>query len=1154
MAAEAQLDDRQRCGVLRRQLVTMQEQLRQRALAQYDVNRNAAVALEHSLERLYAVAADCGSGAAPASAHAVANHAAVTDRPAVLAGTARKASAGGAAAASGVAACAADMAALARQRDALSAQCARLQRQCSGLLAYVSFLGAAGEGSCGGGRLAAGDHGNGAADARLWVSLEATQQRRAPSGPRSERVRVRLVLLPAEDARPVDATTAAAAAAAEAASDDDCSGSDCVAAADSLQAARVRVRVKLSVVRSFAGSGGAAPPQHHESCPQQHQWPGSEVAARSVPAASEGAGRSSGRSQPQVGTHPLTHASVPAPGPSMGEAGLAEAVTRLAAAVEEAMAATAATGGGAGVSEGATAMAAGVAGGGQQAPGGPVPAPRIAVTRATLDGLRGVLRQLLAGGAPDTAADGTGPSGEAAGEMGWPSFAKRSRSTPVPGADDELDELDLDELLGTHSSHTALSVSNDGGDDGCAEGGGVAHSARRRFRTSDGLGRAHAAGAAATTAPPRCAAEPRLATPPCSPRSSPRSPAASHDPDHEQYLTTSEGDPDHGGSGSGVGSSWAAAACFHESWEEEGGCWICHRHEHGCNHHFAAGVAEWEELAAAGGRDAAALAAAVVLGSISQQREGLQARATAHDAALQQLAINEGEALLEASRLRSQLEAERAARARLRSQLEAERAARARLAARHEELQGRNPYPRALASVDDMEGGPYTGKKAVVIGAGPAGSTAAMFLARQGFRVEVYERRPEPKNDPVDTGRAYIIILIPRGQAALKELGIKLPDDEQYKTLGTVTHNAKGKTRVSKEEGNVTFSRSSLAQWLIDTARRRYPGRIAYYFNAGADEIDFANNKVVFKTTGGLMAPSRESTYDLLVGADGVASPVRSALAKHWGKDFSVDVDDSGREYKVYMGLRGNIEPKEFQGKTGASLHLYSSDDPFTSFTAHSNPDGTYSGTFSLQTGSFADLKTPADYEAFLRAKFKGIPDDWIAPAAQQFAAGPASPAGKRVRVSHLHGPATVLLGDAAHAVTPVFGQGANSALESCLVLDGALTAARGDLAKVPQAFDAARKPDVHSLYELDRKAYSFFRRKGPFDPDFLQLLAHVVLGTILSKIVPFIYGPRPALLRLGSGIPYSEITAAVRRDAKLAVVLGVVLLLAAVAKLLKLF
>lgn len=68
----------------------------------------------------------------------------------------------------------------------------------------------------------------------------------------------------------------------------------------------------------------------------------------------------------------------------------------------------------------------------------------------------------------------------------------------------------------------------------------------------------------------------------------------------------------------------------------------------------------------------------------------------------------------------------------------------------------------------------YKGKHAVVCGAGPAGSAAAMFLARQGFVVDVFERRPQPKEDEVDTGRAYIIILIPRGAAALKEVCVCL--------------------------------------------------------------------------------------------------------------------------------------------------------------------------------------------------------------------------------------------------------------------------------------------------------------------------------------------------------------------------------------------
>ncbi len=161
-----------------------------------------------------------------------------------------------------------------------------------------------------------------------------------------------------------------------------------------------------------------------------------------------------------------------------------------------------------------------------------------------------------------------------------------------------------------------------------------------------------------------------------------------------------------------------------------------------------------------------------------------------------------------------------------------------------------------------------------------------------------------------------------------------------------------------------------------------------------------------------------------------------------------------------------------------------------------------------------------------------------------------STPAGKRVKCSQLHGPNAVLLGDAAHAVTPVFGQGANSALESCKVLGDALAAAAGDLTALPGIYDKHRRADAHSLCEIDAKAFSFFSRKGWGEPGFVQLLLHVMVGSVLSKLVPNMYGPKPALLRLGSRVPYSEITAAVERDSVIAVGLMVLLALGLYAAL----
>lgn len=115
------------------------------------------------------------------------------------------------------------------------------------------------------------------------------------------------------------------------------------------------------------------------------------------------------------------------------------------------------------------------------------------------------------------------------------------------------------------------------------------------------------------------------------------------------------------------------------------------------------------------------------------------------------------------------------------------------------------------------------------------------------------------------------------------QLNIPLPTDPHNASLGTVSHNAKGKVRVSKESGNITFSRSQLAQWLIEQARSRYPGRITFTFGAPCEAVDLAARSVRF----GGAAGSVDASYDLLVGADGVASQVRSALvcvcALVWG-------------------------------------------------------------------------------------------------------------------------------------------------------------------------------------------------------------------------------------------------------------------------------
>ncbi len=106
-------------------------------------------------------------------------------------------------------------------------------------------------------------------------------------------------------------------------------------------------------------------------------------------------------------------------------------------------------------------------------------------------------------------------------------------------------------------------------------------------------------------------------------------------------------------------------------------------------------------------------------------------------------------------------------------------------------------------------------------------------------------------------------------------------------------------------------------------------------------------------------------------------------------------MSDSGREYKVFSGLAGDLEPAAFKGKSGASLHLFTSDDPYTSVTAHRDADGTYSGTFTLRSGHWDGLGTCQQYQDLLASKFKGLPKDWVAGIAEQTYDQPAHSAGE---------------------------------------------------------------------------------------------------------------------------------------------------------------
>ena len=133
------------------------------------------------------------------------------------------------------------------------------------------------------------------------------------------------------------------------------------------------------------------------------------------------------------------------------------------------------------------------------------------------------------------------------------------------------------------------------------------------------------------------------------------------------------------------------------------------------------------------------------------------------------------------------------------------------------------------------------------------------------------------------------------------------------------------------------------------------------------------------------------------------------------------------------------------------------------------------------------------------------------------------------IKTSQLHGPHTLLIGDAAHCVTPILGQGANAALEDTSKLVDVLTQRVNSVQDAPAAFSKSRLADSQALVDLNRY-FVWATGLGPLTLlAFFPVLLHVVIGSVLSFVLPFV--PKPALREMDKGASYSRVVNGVKRD-----------------------
>ncbi|WP_243720395.1 FAD-dependent oxidoreductase [Luteimonas aestuarii] len=359
-----------------------------------------------------------------------------------------------------------------------------------------------------------------------------------------------------------------------------------------------------------------------------------------------------------------------------------------------------------------------------------------------------------------------------------------------------------------------------------------------------------------------------------------------------------------------------------------------------------------------------------------------------------------------------------------------------------------------------------TGRQITIIGAGLAGALLATLLAQRGWRVEVFERRGDPRLHGYAGGRSINLALAERGLHALRQAGT---DDAVMRQAvmmrGRMVHPLDGQPelqRYGRDDSEVIWSinRGELNIVLIEAAEA---AGATLHFDRRLEQVDFDRSTFVVKGDG----HEEKRSFAALVGADGAGSTLRGQMAQVADLGERIDWLDHGyKELEIPPGPGGSfrIEPN--------ALHIWPRGHYMC--IALPNDERTFTVTlFMPHAGPHPSFETVPDGDAaadFFASDFA----DAVPLIPQLEADYERNPVGSLATLTldrwRIDGRA-VLVGDAAHAMVPFHGQGMNCAFEDCVALADALESHDAFEAAF-SAFEAERMPNAAAIQHMALENY----------------------------------------------------------------------------------
>lgn len=404
-------------------------------------------------------------------------------------------------------------------------------------------------------------------------------------------------------------------------------------------------------------------------------------------------------------------------------------------------------------------------------------------------------------------------------------------------------------------------------------------------------------------------------------------------------------------------------------------------------------------------------------------------------------------------------------------------------------------------------------KKIVLVGGGLVGSLLSVVLGRRGYRVTVFEKRPDMRRKEVAAGRSINLALAERGINALKMA--KLFDEVEPLLIpmrGRMLHPLGEKQEFSPygqrpHEVIHSVSRGLLNQVMLTAAEDAEEVFVEFQHECTGVDLDRREIDLLDHQSG----QKKRVEYDILIGTDGAASEVRSAIVRASGGSFCTEwLDHDYKELEIPAGPNGQFQIDK------NSLHIWPRHGYM--LIALPNLDGSFTVTLFLQmqgNPGFDKLVSSQDVLKFFGEQF---PDalELIPELAEDFAANPTGRLGTIRCSKWTNGQDALILGDASHAIVPFHGQGMNAGFEDCALLTRLLDENGTTWPDAMTRFEQTRIADANSIADMALENYVTMR-DTVLDPQF-----HLKkkIGFELEKRWPHRFIPRYSMVMFHN-IPY---------------------------------